>query len=74
MLKILLPKLVLTSTGKKTKVLKINTTITEPVWLDGDFLEEVNSFTYLGSVVEIQEAQKLTLKPELAKLEQFFCS
>lgn len=36
------------------KVLKIITMITEPVRLDDDFLEEVNSFTYLGSVVNIQ--------------------
>ena len=34
----------------KTKVLEIKTTITEPVRLDDDLLEEVNSFTYLGSV------------------------
>ena len=38
----------------KTKVLRINTSITEPVRLDDDLLEEVNSFTYLGSVVDIQ--------------------
>ena len=40
----------------KTKVLRIKTTITEPVRLDDDLLEEVNSFTYLGSVVDIQGA------------------
>ena len=37
----------------KTKVLKINTMITEPVRLNDDLLEEVNSFTYMGSVVNI---------------------
>ena len=37
----------------KTKVLKIKTTITEPARLGDDLLEEVDSFTYLGSVVEI---------------------
>ena len=56
----------------KTKVLRINTTTTEPVRLEDDLLEEVNYFSYLGSVVEIQGAQKLTLKPELAKQKQFF--
>ena len=39
---------------RKTKVFWINTMITEPVRLDDDLLEEVNSFTYLGSVVDIQ--------------------
>ena len=58
----------------KSKVLKINTMITEPVRLNDDLLEEVISFTYLGSVVDIQGAQKLTLKSELTKQEQFFCS
>ena len=58
----------------KTKVLKINTTITEPVRLDDDLLEEVNSFTYLGSVVDIQGGTEADLKPELAKQEQFFSS
>ena len=50
--------------------------IAEPVQLDDDLLEEVNSFTYLGSVVDTQggEAQKLTLKPKLAKQEQLSCS
>ena len=38
----------------KTKILRINTTIIEPVQLDEDLLEEVNSFTYLGSVVDSQ--------------------
>jgi len=57
-------------------VLKIDTLITIPVRLDDDLLEEVNSFTYLWSVVHFQGrgAQKLTLKPELAKQEQLFCS
>ena len=38
----------------KTKVLKINTMITEPVRPDDDLLEVVNFFTYLGSVTDIQ--------------------
>ena len=51
----------------KTKVLRINTTITEPVRLDEDLLEEVNSFTYLGSVVDIQGGTEADVKARIGK-------
>lgn len=38
----------------KSKVLKINTDSRTPITLEGEALEEVGSFTYLGSVVDIQ--------------------
>ncbi|RXN16393.1 reverse transcriptase SR3 [Labeo rohita] len=34
----------------KTKILKVNTTTTEPITLNGISLKEVQSFTYLGSI------------------------
>ena len=56
----------------KTKVLKINTTITEPVQLDDDLLEEVNSFTYLGSVVDIQGGTEADVTARIGKARAVF--
>ncbi|KAJ8342709.1 hypothetical protein SKAU_G00326370 [Synaphobranchus kaupii] len=36
----------------KSKVLKVNTDNVTPITLEGDVLEEVESFTYLGSIVD----------------------
>ena len=51
----------------KTNVLWINITTTEPVWLDGDLLEELNSFTYLGRVVDIQGDTEAHVKTRIGK-------
>ena len=51
----------------KTKVLKINTMITEPVRLVDDLLEEVNLFIYLGSVVDIQGGTEADVKARIGK-------
>ena len=56
----------------KTKVLRINTTTTEPVRLDDDLLEEVNSFTYLGSVVDIQGGTEADVKARIGKARAVF--
>ena len=37
----------------KSKVLKINTSSNTPITLEGINLEEVGSFTYLGSIIDI---------------------
>ena len=36
---------------KKTKILRLNTTCERPIMLEGEGLEEVESFRYLGSIV-----------------------
>ena len=56
----------------KTKVLKINTTITEPVQLDDDFLEEVNSFTYVGSVVDTPGGTDADVRARIGKARAVF--
>ena len=56
----------------KTKVLRINTTIIEPVQLDEDLLEEVNSFTYLGSVVDSQWGTEADVKARIGKARAVF--
>ncbi|VDO92130.1 unnamed protein product [Schistosoma margrebowiei] len=38
----------------KTKVLKYNTETSNPITLDGETLEDVESFTYLGSIIDEQ--------------------
>ncbi|VDO26991.1 unnamed protein product [Schistosoma margrebowiei] len=38
----------------KTKVLKYNTENSNPITLDGETLEDVESFTYLGSIIDEQ--------------------
>ena len=53
-------------------MLKINTTITEPVRLDDDLLEEVNSFSYLGSVVDIQGGTEADVTARIGKARAVF--
>ena len=36
---------------KKNKILRLNTTCERPIMLEGEGLEEVESFRYLGSIV-----------------------
>jgi len=36
---------------KKTKVMRINTRNTNPIQLDGENLEDIETFTYFGSIV-----------------------
>ncbi|VDP12689.1 unnamed protein product [Schistosoma margrebowiei] len=38
----------------KTKVLKYNTENSNPITLDGETLEDVESFTYLGNIIDEQ--------------------
>ena len=37
---------------KKTKILRLNTTCERPIMRDGEGLEYVESFSYLGSIVD----------------------
>jgi len=43
----------------KSKVLKVNTVTYAPIMLEGEALDEVESFTYLGSIVDNTGGQKL---------------
>ncbi|VDO94919.1 unnamed protein product, partial [Schistosoma margrebowiei] len=36
----------------KTKILRYNTTCNNPVTIDGEYLEDVKTFTYLGSIID----------------------
>ena len=55
----------------KTKLLKVNHRSQEPVRLENEPIKEVDSFTYLGSVVDknLMEVQTRTSEHKLEKLE-----
>lgn len=44
--------------SSKNKVLRINSKNSTPITMDQNALEDVNSFTYLGSIINIQHAKQ----------------
>ena len=56
----------------KTKIVKTNSTSTEPVTLNGSPLEEVQSFTYLGSVIDQQGGTDADVKARIGKARAAF--
>lgn len=56
----------------KTKILKIHATSTEPVKLRGKPLEEVESFTYLGSIIDNQAGTDADVKAKIGKARAAF--
>lgn len=51
----------------KTKILKIKSSSKDPVMLNGSALEEVQSFTYLGSGIDQQGGTDVHFKPRTGK-------
>ncbi|RXN30979.1 endonuclease-reverse transcriptase [Labeo rohita] len=51
----------------KSKVLKINTINTSPIVLEGELLQEVDDFTYLGSIVNKQGRTNADVKARIGK-------
>ncbi|VDO52808.1 unnamed protein product [Schistosoma margrebowiei] len=47
---------------RKTKVLKYNTENSNPVTVDGETLEDVESFTYLGSIIDEEGGSDADIK------------
>jgi hypothetical protein len=56
----------------KTKILKLNSTSNEPVTLNGGPLEEVQSFTYLGSIIDQQGGTEADVKARIGKARAAF--
>ena len=52
---------------QKSKILKVNSTITTSVTLDVKAIEEVNHFTYQGSVVGTQGGTEADIKARIGK-------
>ncbi|VDP66889.1 unnamed protein product [Schistosoma curassoni] len=52
---------------RKTKVLKFNTENSNPMTLDGQTLEDVESFTYMGSIIDEQGGSDADIKVRIGK-------
>ncbi|VDP12312.1 unnamed protein product [Schistosoma margrebowiei] len=52
---------------KKTKVLKFKTKNSNPITLDGETLEDVESFTYLGTIIDEQGGSDADVKTKIGK-------
>ncbi|VDP64676.1 unnamed protein product [Schistosoma mattheei] len=51
----------------KRKILKYNTDNTDPLTLDGETMEDVESFTYLGSIIDEQRGSDADVKARIVK-------
>ena len=56
----------------KSKILKINSTNTNAIILNGNQLEEVQSFTYLGSIIDQQGGTDADVKARIGKARAAF--
>lgn len=56
----------------KTKILKINAANNNPITLDSKVLEEVEAFTYLGSVIDKQGGTDADVKARIGKARAAF--
>ncbi|VDO53278.1 unnamed protein product [Schistosoma margrebowiei] len=53
----------------KRKVLRYNTACIDPITIDGKYLEDVKTFTYLGSITDEQGASDADVKARIGKGE-----
>lgn len=51
----------------KSKVLRVNSASTAPIMLEGEALEEVDEFTYLGSIVNKQGGTDADVRVRIGK-------
>nr|KAG5702955.1 hypothetical protein BaRGS_034728 [Batillaria attramentaria] len=58
--------------GGKTKILKINTASSDSITLDGNPLEEVEAFTYLGSIIDRQGGTDADVRARIGKARAAF--
>ncbi|VDO70965.1 unnamed protein product [Schistosoma margrebowiei] len=56
----------------KTKVLKFKAQNSNPITLDGETLEDVESFTYLGSIIDEQGGSDADVKARIGKTRATF--
>ncbi|VDP63251.1 unnamed protein product, partial [Schistosoma curassoni] len=56
----------------KTKVLKFKAENSNPITLDGETLEDVESFTYLGSIIDEQGGSDANVKARIGKARAAF--
>ncbi|VDO93738.1 unnamed protein product [Schistosoma margrebowiei] len=51
----------------KSKVLRYNTACTNPITIDREYLEDVKTFTYLGSIIDEQGGSDAGVKARISK-------
>ena len=56
----------------KTKVLRMNTRVTQPIQLFGEDIAEVNEFVYLGSLMSVDGSSDAEVKARLSKARHAF--
>ncbi|VDO64260.1 unnamed protein product [Schistosoma curassoni] len=52
----------------KSKILRYNTTCTNPITIDGEDLEDVKTFTYSGSIIDEQGGSDADVKARIGKV------
>ena len=65
-------KVWLKTNKKKTKILRLNTTCERPIMLEGEGLEEVESFRYLGSIVDTRGGTEVDVNTRISKARAAF--
>ncbi|VDP34977.1 unnamed protein product [Schistosoma mattheei] len=56
----------------KSKILRYNTACTNPITIDGEALEDVKTFTYLGSTIDKQGGSDADVKARIVYFPLFF--
>ncbi|VDP23732.1 unnamed protein product [Schistosoma margrebowiei] len=56
----------------KSKILKYNTENINPITLDGETLDDVESFTYMGSIIDKQARSDADVKAQITKSRTTF--
>ncbi|VDP77697.1 unnamed protein product [Schistosoma mattheei] len=51
----------------KSRILRYNTECTNPISVDGEDLEDVKTFTYLGSIIDEQVGSDARVKARIGK-------
>ncbi|VDP00062.1 unnamed protein product, partial [Schistosoma mattheei] len=51
----------------KSKVLRYNTAYTNPITIDGEALEDVKTFTYLGSIIDEHGGSDADVNAQIGK-------
>ena len=57
---------------KKSKILRLHSTCERPIMLDGEALEDVESFRYLGSIVDTRGWAEADVKTRISKARAAF--
>ncbi|VDP49706.1 unnamed protein product [Schistosoma margrebowiei] len=52
---------------RKSNILRYNTACTNPITIDGEDLEDVKTFTYLGSIIDEQGGSDADVKARIGK-------